>query len=180
MGEEKEVDRHGFIHEKLDIKILILYILRRLPEEVSFDRLTEFVMIDDGFDYFEYTQCLSELVNTGHVTLRDNYYRITKKGEEHGDTVESSIPYSVRAKANGIIAPTIEQMRRDALIGTSHKVNNDGSCTMKLTLSDGVGDILKLSILTSNQQQTAEMEKYFRANAETIYHQIIGLLTPEK
>lgn len=174
------MDRHGFIHEKLDIKILILYILRRLPDEISFDRLTEFVMIDDGFDYFEYTQCLSELVDTGHVTQRDSYYRITKKGEDHGNTVESSIPYSVRSKADAVIAPTVEQMRRDALIGTGHKVNNDGSCTMKLSLSDGIGDIMKLSILTSNEQQTADMEKYFRANAESIYHQIIGLLTTGK
>lgn len=173
------MDRHGFIHEELDIKILILYILRRLPAKVSFEELTDFVMIDNGFDYFEYTKCLSELVDTAHVEYNDNFYRITKKGEEHCDAVESSLPYSVRSKADTCIAPTVEQMRRDALIGTSHKVNNDGSYTMKLSLSDGMGDILKLSILTSDEVQTVAMEKFYRANAESIYHQIIRLLTPE-
>lgn len=173
------MDRHGFIHEELDIKILILYILRRLPAEVSFEELTEFVMIDNGFDYFEYTQCLSELVDTAHVEYNDNFYRITKKGKEHCDAVESSLPYSVRSKADACIAPTIEQMRRDALIGTTHKVNNDGSYTMKLSLSDGMGDILKLNILTSSESETVAMEKYFRANAESMYHQIIELLTPK-
>lgn len=173
------MDRHGFIHEKLDIKILILYILRRLPSEVGFDQLTDFVMIDSGFDYFEYTQCLSELVDTGHIEQKDNFYKITEKGTDHCDAVESSLPYSVRCKVEDCIAPTIEKMRRDALIGTTHRVNNDGSYTMKLSLSDGVGDILKLSILTSNEEQTAAMEKHFRANAESIYHQMIGLLTPD-
>lgn len=173
------MDRHGFIHEKLDIKILILYILRRLPAKVGFDELTDFVMIDNGFDYFEYTQCLSELVDTEHVDQNDNFYKITTKGANHGDTVESSLPYSVRSKADAYIYPTIEQMRRDALIGTTHKVNNDGSCTMKLSLSDGMGDILKLNILTSNEDQTVAMEKLFRGKAEEIYHQIIRLLTPE-
>jgi len=173
------LDRHGFIHEKLDIKILILYILRRLPAEVGFDELTDFVMIDDGFDYFEYTQCLSELVDTGHVEQNDSFYKITKKGAEHCDAVESSLPYSVRSKADNFIAPTVEKMRRDALIVTTHKVNNDGSCNMKLSLSDGMGDILKLSILTSDEAETVAMEKYFRANAESIYHKIIGLLSPE-
>ncbi len=174
------MDRHGFIHEKLDIKILILYILRRLPKEVDFTKLTEFVMIDEGFDYFEYTQCLSELVETDHVTKRENYYMITLKGEKHGITVESSIPYSVRLKAESIIEPTVEKMKRDGLIVTEHKTNNDGSCTMKFSLSDGVGEILNLNILSSGQQQALEMEKYFRAKAEEIYHQIIGILTPEK
>ncbi len=174
------MDRYGFIHEKLDIKILILFILRRLPAEISFDQLTQFVMIDEGFDYFEFSQCLSELVNTGHVQKNDTMYKITKIGADHGDTVESSLPFSVRAKAEEIIAPTVEQMRRDALIGTNHRINSDGSCTMKLTLSDGLGDIMSLSILSGGEEQTVSMEKYFRANAENLYHKIIGLLTPEK
>lgn len=174
------MDRHGFIHEELDIKILILYILRRLPEEIDFEKLTEFVMIDDGFDYFEYTQCLLELVETEHVSKRDNYYKITKKGEEHGDTLESSIPYSVRSKAESDIEPTVKKMRRNALIETEHSINNDGSCKMELSFSDGMGEIFRLNILTSSEQHTVEMENYFRANAESIYHQIIGLLTPEK
>ena len=33
--------RLGFIHEKLDIKILILFILRRLPGEVEPETLCE-------------------------------------------------------------------------------------------------------------------------------------------
>ena len=47
------MDRLGFIHEKFDIKILILFVLRRLPAPVSFEELSELVLIDDGFDYFD-------------------------------------------------------------------------------------------------------------------------------
>ena len=35
------MDRFGFIHEKLDIKILILFILRRLPGVVDRETLGE-------------------------------------------------------------------------------------------------------------------------------------------
>ena len=34
-------ERFGFIHEKLDIKLLILFILRRLPGVVDRSMLTE-------------------------------------------------------------------------------------------------------------------------------------------
>ena len=51
----------GFIHEKLEIKILILFILRHMSEPISFDVLTELTMCDDGIGYFDYMECVAEL-----------------------------------------------------------------------------------------------------------------------
>ena len=174
------MDRFGFIHEKLDIKLLILFVLNRLPSPISFETLSDLVMIDDGFDYFEYSQCLSELVDTGHVVSGENSYKITKIGAEHEMTVESGIPYSVRLKAERSAQPIIEKMKRDGLIGTSHELNKNGGCQVKLSLSDGIGDIVSLSILASDEEQAKSIEKYFRGDAENVYHSIIKLLTPEK
>ena len=58
----------GFIHEKLDIKILILFVLRRLPGTVEPETLQELCQCDDGISYFDYSDCLNELVETGHIT----------------------------------------------------------------------------------------------------------------
>ena len=174
------MDRLGFIHEKLDIKILILFVLRRLPNPVSFEMLSELVLVDDGFDYFEYSQCLSELIETGHVERIENNYKITKIGAENGDTVESSIPYSVRLKAEKKAKPLIEKMKRDSLIKTSHETLKNGGCNVKLSLSDGIGDIISLSILASNEEQAKIIEKHFRGDAENYYHKIVKLLTNEE
>ncbi len=173
------MDRLGFIHEKLDIKILILFILRRLPDFVSFEKLSELVMVDDGFDYFEFTQCLSELVDSGNILQMDTRYKITKTGAVHAETVENSIPFSVRTKAERSAQPVIERMRRDALIGTSHETLPNGGSVVKLSLSDGVGDVISLSLLSSGEEQAESMEKYFRENAETLYHKFVEILTPD-
>jgi len=174
------MDRFGFIHEKLDIKILILFVLRRLPGPVSFETLSDLVMVDDGFDYFEYSQCLAELVRTGHVQQNENSYKITEIGAENGDTVESSLPYSVRSRAERAARPLIEKMKRDRQIVTSHEQLENGLSKVRLSLSDGIGDIVSLSILASGEEQAKNFEKYFRSDAENIYHQIIKLLTSEK
>jgi hypothetical protein len=173
-------ERFGFIHEKLDIKLLILYVLRRLPAKVSFTELIELVMIDGGFGYFDYVQCLSELEDTGHVEHKGGFYSITEKGVLHSDTVSGSLPFSVRRLADEVTEPVIERMRRDALIGTKHDMLPNGGCMVRLSLSDGVGDIVRLSLLTDGQVQAESMEKYFRANAENLYHTLVALLTPEK
>ena len=49
------MDRFGFIHEKLDIKILILFILRRLPGVVDRETLGELCQCDNGIGYFDYS-----------------------------------------------------------------------------------------------------------------------------
>ena len=171
------MDRLGFIHEKLDIKILILFVLRRLPGPVSFEILSDLVMVDEGFDYFEYSQCLAELVRTGHVEQNENKYKITTIGAENVDTVESGIPYSVRAKAERKAQPLISRMKRDNQIVTSHEIQSNGLPKVQLSLSDGLGSILSMSILASDAEQAKSIEKYFRSDAENVYHKIIKLLT---
>lgn len=173
------MDRHGFIHEKLDIKLLILFVLSRLPKSIGFDTLTELVMVDDGFDYFEFTQCLDELVSSGNVDKSGNDYKISRMGTVNEDTVESSIPYSVRLKAENKARPLIEKMKRDALIGASHERSKSGGCNVRLALSDGLGEIISMTVLVADEMQAGKIEKNFRANAEDYYQKIVTLLTDD-
>ena len=71
----------GFIHDKLEIKFLILYLAARIVEPVPFDTLLELSMCDDGINYFNFSECLADLVRTNHLDLsQDGLYSITEKG----------------------------------------------------------------------------------------------------
>ena len=52
--------RFGFIHEEFEIKILILFILRRLSAPIPIDTLAELVICDDGISYFEFSECVEK------------------------------------------------------------------------------------------------------------------------
>lgn len=169
------MDRLGFIHGKLDIKVLILFVLRRLPGVVEQDQLREFVMSDGGVDYFDFTDCLSELVTGGSVEETDGGYRVTEKGIEAADAVQSSLPYSVRAKAERLLAPLQEKMRRDASIVTRHTLSEEG-CVVTLGMGDGQGELISLSLVCAGEEQAALMEKNFRRDAENYYQRIVAML----
>ena len=168
-------NRFGFIRDKIDIKILILFILRRLPGVVDRDVLTDFAQCDGGVGYFDYTDCLYELIDNGLVTEEQGGYRITEKGATACEAVESSLPFSVRKKAEKLTAPEAERMRRLAMLTAEHR-DYDGCQMVTLAMSDGKGEILRTEIMCANEEQALRIEKNFRANAEKIYQQMIDLL----
>ena len=147
------MDQHGFIHGKLDIKILILYVLRRLPAPVDPETLLE----------------------TGHITEGEEGFSITEKGARNADAVESSLPYSVRAKAQKRIAPVEERMRRMAMITARHTLDEKG-CMVELAVADGKGEMLHLHLLCAGEEQAKAMERRFRKDAEGYYQKIVELL----
>ena len=71
----------GFIRESLELKCLILYVAARASEPLTLTELQGLTMIDDGVDYFSFTQCLNELVQTEHIEIDScERYVITAKG----------------------------------------------------------------------------------------------------
>ena len=164
---------HGFIREKLEIKILILFILRRLPKPINIDVLTDLTMCDDGISYFDFRECVEELIKTKHIKVKDGLYSITNKGEHNGSVTENSLPFSIRLSAENSASAIRTAQMRDAMINTHHAVKPDGSYSVTMSLSDGVGDILKIELYASNEKQAKDLEKGFRKKAELVYNNII-------
>ena len=169
-------ERRGFIHEKLDIKLLILFLLRRLPAEIDAEKLADLVLIDGGIGYFDYKDCLAELVQTAQIEEGEDGFRVTAKGSRNGETLESVLPYSVRKKAERAAAPVAEEMRRSAMILANHELGDNG-VTVYLAVNDGVGSIFDLKILAADEAQAKRIERNFKRSAEAFYHRFITELS---
>ena len=168
--------KYGFIHDKMDLKLLILYVLRQLPAEIDGEALGELVLIDGGIGYFDYKECLAELVKTAQVEDSGSGYRVTAKGARNCEVLENSLPYSVRAKARRSLAPVVAEMRRREMILANHESGPQG-VTVYLAMNDGVGNIFDLKILAADETQARHMERNFIRDAERYYQQFIDLLS---
>jgi len=168
--------RFGFIRDKLDIKVLILFILQRISEPVSLDELAELTLCDGAISYFDFAECVSELVASDHISADGDRYLITEKGARNGAITEGGLPYSVRVKAERSAAAANARLRREAMITTSREIRRGGGYTVSLALSDGIGEIMSMELLAANEKQAAALEDGFRTKAEEVFNHLIGML----
>ena len=169
------MEENGYVFSPLDLKILLLFLLRRLPSEIESERLMLLCQEDGVVSYFDYTIGLEELCESGQITLEEGWCRITDRGRVTAEALESSLPYSVRFHAEQTAAAEAEQMQRDNSITASHG-SEDTGCHVELRLNDGISDILSLRLLCADEAQAREIEKNFRRHAEACYQKIVSLL----
>ena len=172
--------RFGFIHDEMELKVLILYVLRKVNMPVPRNELTDLVLLcDDGIGYFEFAACLYDLIRTGHIREEDGAYALTQKGVENGMAAEQGIRYSVRIRADKASATTRQLLERDSMIHATHELRQLGGFTVKLSMGDGMGQLIDLELLCGDADQAKKIESNLRKHAEKLYGKIIDLLMNE-
>ena len=173
--------RVGFIQDKLEIKFLIFYVAARLIEPVPFEAMQELTMCDDGIDFFDFSECLSNLVESQHLTLSDDgLYAITEKGLHNGAICESSLPYSVRLRADKNITIYNQKLKRRAQIKSDIQPRPNGTFTVTLAFNDDDDQpLLKMDLMVPKEVMAKELAERFQRNPEQLYSGVLNTLFAE-
>jgi len=175
-----QVVNTGMIHNEVDLKLLILYVLRRLPSPVDMETLFEICICDNGVEYFDYAEYLHELADNGNIQVtEDGEYVITEKGRRNGEEVENSLPKSVRIAADAALAPVAKLLLRYSLV-KAEQIESEYGPQVHLALSDGEISLLDLQIYCGDVERAKVIRRNFRKNAESCYTRILDILTENK
>ena len=167
----------GFIHDKLELKFLILYIAARVIEPIPFDTMLDLTMCDDAVDYFDFTECLRDLVDTEHLTLsQDGLYSITEKGLRNSKICESSLAYSVRLRCDKNLEVWNRKLRRKSQVKATWEQRSNGTYTVRLSLDDDAGSLMDLKLMAVREDMAKLLAGRFRQAPEKLYGQIMNLL----
>lgn len=170
----------GFIHDELEIKFLILYITARIIEPIPFDTVLDLTMCDDAIDYFDFSECLADLVKTEHLTLsEDGLYSITEKGIRNSKICESSLPYSVRLRCDKNLEVWNRKLRRKNQVKASWEQRHNGTYTLKLALDDDMGSVMDLRLMVPREDMAKLLADRFRKSPEKVYGKIMEILLTE-
>ena len=80
------MQRLGFIHDMMDVKVLILYVAARSNYPMTTQEVYELCFQDDCLSYFDVCTAIPEMVRSGHLReVEGERYEITEKGRQDGE-----------------------------------------------------------------------------------------------
>lgn len=174
------MERRGFIHDMLDVKVLILYIMNRVLYPVDSQKIYELCYQDDCLSYFDVQEALPQMVETGHLTVNpDGTYEITEKGKETCAITEDSVAYPVMQKAQTAVERFNREVRRSSFVKTEIQPRDSGDYSVLLALDDDISNLLSMELMAPSKTQARRMTAAFEKNAETIFQTIMELLVEE-
>lgn len=166
----------GFIHNKLDIKLLVLYLLDRLAGPVEFAALTDLALCDDGVDYFRLSEAVRELAESGHVNQEGDRYAITDRGRRNIAESEGSLSPVIRKRCDQSVGPVNQRLRRENQFRADLEPLENG-CRLNLRFSDGTDDLLILALWTPSEKIARGAAERFKADPRRLYDAVLSALT---
>ena len=169
--------RFGFIHDKLDIKLLVLYIVDRVAAPIDFATLTDLALCDSGVDYFQFAEAAAELLESGHLSQDGEFYSVTDKGRRACAAGESSLPPVIRRRCDQRLAPLNQALKRKAQVRAELRPRS-GGYDVCLMMDDDQGSLFSLALLAPSQEDGQRIADQFLQHPDRIYNGILGVLLP--
>jgi predicted transcriptional regulator len=164
------MEPQGYLHNKLDVKVLILFILARIDTPLTSQEIYEVAYQDESLNYFTFAESLPELVDSGHLQVDDHQrYAITDKGRQQGAFVEDSLAVPVVQKVSAAISEKLTQLRRDGYITTSVTQDEQGYWIATLHYKDDGMPMMTLSMMAPNEALGHSMAANLRRQADLLY-----------
>ncbi len=175
------MQRLGFIHDMMDVKVLILFVMSRVNYPVTTQEVYELCYQDECLSYFDVCTALPEMEKSGHLRVVEaDKYEITPKGKETGGLTEDSIAFTVKQKAENAVARFNRQIKRSSFVKTQILKRDEGDYSVIMSLDDELGNLMTLELLAPDQRQAMRLAKFYENKAENVYNLIMTELLDEE
>ena len=163
--------RLGFIHDMMDVKVLILFVAARASYPMTMQEIYELCYQDECLSYFDICTAIPEMVQSGHLKQVDEErYEITEKGKEAGSLTEDSIAFTVKQRAENAVARYNRQLRRSSFVKTQIVPRPTGDFSVIMALDDDMGNLMTMELLAPTQRQAVRLARLYEKKAEGVYN----------
>jgi hypothetical protein len=173
--------RLGFIHDMMDVKVLILFVTARSNYPMTCSEVYELCYQDDCLSYFDVCTAIPEMVASGHLKeVEGEKYQITEKGRHDGALTEDSIAFTVKQRAENAVATFNRQLRRSSFVKTRVVPGKNGEHSVILSLDDDTGSLMTLELSAPDQRQAVRLGRLFENKAEEVYSVVMMTLLDDE
>ena len=166
----------GGLRNRSEIKLLICYILKTVGRPLSSDNLAKIIAEDGLANYFEVTASINELLENSNIIVDEqSEFHLTKSGNEISDTLEISLPFSVREKAVKSAMNIASKARREK----ENKViieKSDNGYHVIMMIMDNALEMMTIKILVPDSLQAEMIKEEFLKSPTDVYKKTFSML----
>lgn len=174
------MQRLGYIHNMMDVKVLILYVAGKSHYPMTVQEIYELCYQDDCLSYFDVCTAVPEMVTSGHLQQVDDRYEITEKGRQDGAVTEDSIAYTVKRRAEDAVDRFNRQLRRSSYIRSQVLPRKNGDYSVVMSLDDEQGNLMTLELSAPDSRQAVRLSRLFEQKAEDVYKMTMTVLLDDE
>ena len=165
------MQRLGFIHDMMDVKVLILYVMARSNYPMTSQEIYEVCYQDDCLSYFDVCTAIPELVKSGHLQEEEGErYTITEKGRTDGELTADSIAFTVKQRAENAVARFNRQIRRSSYVKTQVIPRDGNDYSVIMSLDEEMGNLMTLELVAPDSRQAVRLSRLLEKKAEMVYN----------
>ena len=168
------MQRLGFIHDMMDVKVLILYVAARANYPMNSQEIYEVCYQDDCLSYFDVCTAIPEMVKSGHLQeVEEGLYTITDKGRHDGELTADSIAFTVKQRAENAVNRYNRQIKRSSFVKTQLIPQDSGDVSVMMMLDDEMSNLMTLELVAPDNRQAVRLSRLFEKKAEIVYNLIM-------
>ena len=174
------MQRLGYIHNMMDVKVLILYVAGKSHYPMTLQEIYELCYQDDCLSYFDVCTAVPEMVTSGHLRQVEDRYEITEKGRQDGAVTEDSIAYTVKRRAEDAVERYNRQLRRSSYVRSQVLPRKNGDYAVVMSLDDEQGNLMTLELSAPDSRQAVRLSRLFEQKAEDVYKMTMTVLLDDE
>lgn len=161
-------------------KVLILYLLNRLPDGIKSDNLYKIITSANNINYFYFQELLTDLIDTklvGSFTKdEDTFIKITSEGQNALSLTKELLPGILKLKADNAFKEEVSIIAEESSIITEYIPKDENNYTVKCKIVEKNETIFEISTFAGSRERAKQISDNWKNKANTIYPKIINLL----
>lgn len=166
-------------------KVLILYILNLINNDIRQDDLFKIITSINDINYFYFKQVLTDLIDSKLVGSHtkeeeEQVIRITSEGKNAYILTKDVLPGIMKLKADNIFKKEFASIEEESSVIAEFIPKDENSYTIKCKIVENNETIFSVKTFAGSRERAKRIVDNWNENAKSIYPEILNLLLKNK
>lgn len=173
----------GTMEDKTNLaenKVLILYLLEKLQNDITEDGLFKLVSSVNNMNYFYFKQIITDLIDSklvGTYTKEEEMVmRITDEGKNAFNLTNDVLPGIIKLKADKIFKKEVWDIEEKSSVSAEFFPKTENDYTVKCKIVENNETIFEVKTFAGSRERAKRIVDNWNKNASEIYPKILEIL----